>query len=120
MKAKIPLSIWMLCLFVVLMTSTLLIADTFNRSVEVNDGNGTLRAVLFAVDNNNHSGFELKDPEGKVRFSVHTNNSHDPYMDFIDANGKGRIQIGIGPKGEAYIQLRKADGTIVHNLVAPN
>jgi hypothetical protein len=100
--------------------SGVVLADAFNRSVEVNDANNTLRAVLFAVDNDNKSGLELRDPNGRTRFSVHTNQNHDPFMNMIDANGKSRIEMGLAPNGDAYLLMRRGNGAIVHSFIAPN
>lgn len=119
-RGKVPLSIWMLCSVLSFMTGGVLLADVFNRSVEVNDGNGVLRAVMFATNDDNKSGLEIKDNKGNVRFSVHTNNNHDPYANFIDANGKSRIELGIAPNGDAYLVLKKSSGQITHSFVAPN
>jgi len=101
-------------------TGYVALADVFSRSVEVNDSNGVLRAVVFAANDDNKSGLEIKDNRGNVRFSVHTNNNHDPYANFIDANGKSRIELGIDKQGCAYLVMRKGDGTAVHTLLAPN
>lgn len=98
----------------------IILADTFNRSVEVVDSNGVNRAVVFAANDDNKSGLEIKDNRGHVRFSVHTNNNHDPYANFIDANGKSRIEIGISPNGDAYLVLKKSNGQVIHSFVAPN
>ena len=97
----------------------LAVADSFNRSVEVTDGNGTLRAVMFAVDGNNKSGLELKDPNGAVKFSIHTNGNNDPFINLFDKNGNNRIELGIAPNGDSYLLLRRGNGTIVHSFVAP-
>ena len=94
--------------------------NSFQRSVEVFDGNNVLRSVIFANDDNGRSGLEIKDPNGNVRFSVHTNQQHDPFINFIDKNGKSRIEMGISPNGEAYLVMRRSNGTAVHTLVAPN
>lgn len=90
------------------------------RSVEVLDGNGVMRAVVFAADNNGKSGLELKDANGNVKLSIHMNQRHDAFVNILDANGRSRIEIGISPAGDAYLVLRKGDGTVVHSLVAPN
>lgn len=115
---------WLVFLMVFSIASNLLVkaieADVFSRSVEVNDANGVMRAVVFAANDDNKSGFELKDNRGNVRFSVHTNNNHDPFANFIDANGKSRIELGISPNGDAYLVMRKGNGQVVHSLVAPN
>lgn len=107
------------CLFLAACVGVVL-ADTFSRSVEVTDSNGTLRAVMFAANDDNKSGFEIKDHRGNVRFSVHTNANHDPFANFIDANGRNRIELGIAPNGDAYLVMRKGNGQVVHSLVAPN
>jgi hypothetical protein len=96
----------------------LLVAASFPKSVEVTDANGTLRSVLFADDDKGKSGLEIRDPGSKTRFSVHTNQADDPYMNFIDKNGKSRIEIGIDPNGEAYLTILDGDGNIRHNLRA--
>ena len=98
----------------------IVVADVFSRSVEVNDSNGVLRAVVFAANDDNKSGLEIKDNRGNVRFSVHTNNNHDPYANFIDANGKSRIELGIATNGDAYLVLKKGNGQVTHSFVAPN
>ena len=79
-----------------------------------------MRAVIFAADSNGKSGLEVKDPNGQLRFSIHTNQNHDPFVNFFDRNGKNRIELGIGQNGEAYLILKKGDGTVTHSLVAPN
>jgi len=75
---------------------------------------------MFATDNNGRSGFEIKDANSRVRYSVYTNQNHDPYLNMIDANGKSRIEMGISPDGRAYFLMRRGNGDVVHELVAPN
>lgn len=119
MKDKIPPSIWILCSVIYLVMAGVLAADVFNRVVEVADGNGTPRAAMFAADGNNKSGLELKDPNGAVKFSIHTNGNNDPFINLFDKNGNNRIELGIAPNGDAYLLLRRGNGTVVHSFVAP-
>lgn len=93
----------------------------FEKAVEVIDANGTLRSVLYAVNNAGRSGLEIKDPQGRTRFGIRTNTqSDDPFIEFFDKNGNERIEMGVGINGEAYLVMRRGNGDAVHRIVAEN
>lgn len=109
-------------IFIVMVSGGALLQNVgrFQKAVEVVDGNATLRAVLFADDNNGKSGLEIRDPNSIAKLEMHTNKNDDPFVVFFDDNRKNRIELGIGENGDAYLLLRRGDGTIVHRLIAPN
>lgn len=91
----------------------------FDKAVEIADANGTLRAVLFADDGANRSGLELRDPQGRSRMTIHTNQNGDSVLRMIDARGQVRMEMGIDVNGHAHLHLRNGRGAMVHELDAP-
>ena len=89
----------------------------FAKAVEVEDSNARLRAILYADNNQNHSGIELRDPNSKTRAQIATNQNHDPYLELYDKNGLKRIELGIDPNGKAYFVIRDVQGNVRHNEV---
>ncbi|HWB09348.1 MAG TPA: hypothetical protein VG826_09000 [Pirellulales bacterium] len=98
--------------------ATLQQTGRFQKSVEVFDADNVLRCVLFADDSNDKSGLEIKDPQGRVRLAIHTNQNDDPFITFMDKGGRERIELGIGPNGDAFLMIAGGQGNIVHNLRA--
>ncbi len=91
----------------------------FQGSVEVMDRNNNLRSVIYAENNDNKSGFEIRDPNSNMRFDVHTNANHDPFLQMFDKNLRRRIELGIAPNGDAYLLLLRGDGSPGPRLEAP-
>ena len=91
----------------------------FQKAIEITDANTRLRAVMYADDGNNKSGFELRDSQGRGRFSLRSNNAEDAFIHFYDAQGRVRIDLGIGPNGAAYFNLLDANGNVRHQFAAP-
>ena len=90
----------------------------FQKAVEVDDGAGRLRAVLYADDGQNRSGLQLRDPAARVRLGVITTPNHDPVIAFTDARGRERIFLGINNTGVAVLEMRDSTGRTVHLLEA--
>lgn len=70
----------------------LFVAASVQKSMEIADVNGTLRAVLFAADSSGKSGLEIRGPGGKARLAVYTNHSSYSYMNFIGVQHNPRAQ----------------------------
>jgi hypothetical protein len=91
----------------------------FQKAVEVYDAQNVMRCVLFADNNVNKSGLEIRDSHGHLKLAVQTNQNEDPIMSLYDEKGNTRIELGIKPNGEAYLCILSGNGTIVHSFVAP-
>lgn len=90
------------------------------QAVEVMDGAGKLRAVLFADNGQNRSGLEIFDSRGKPRFRLRTNRpNEDPVFEIFDAKDRLRIDMGIGSNGEAFLSLFDGNGQRRHGFVVP-
>lgn len=91
----------------------------FEKSVEIVDAAGTLRAVLFADDGANRSGLELRDPEGRSRMTIHTHRNGDSLLQMFDKRGQSRMEMGFDENGNAHFHMRNGRGALVHELDAP-
>lgn len=99
--------------------ATLQRSGRFEKSVEIVDAAGTLRAVLFADDGANRSGLELRDPQGRSRMHIHTNHNGDSVLQMIDTNGRVRCELGIDQNGHTHFHMKNGRGGMVHEFDAP-
>ena len=99
--------------------ATLQRTGRFEKAVEIVDGAGTLRAVLFADYGANRSGLELRDPEGRSRMTIHTHRNGDSLLQMFDKRGQNRMEMGFDDNGNAHFHMRNGRGALVHELDAP-